>query len=194
MDIDYFIKNIRAELANDLLQELQNSTDGMSEYELLKKLANIGYSQFSTKAWSGNVSMFRSHFLLFHTLYWLRDQLHLVKRGNLIISALQIRWQSYQAELTGIQPYDKLRAYYLDLKHYTDTDENALDEMLNKFWLQFVRNDNRAAALDVLGLQDPVDNDTIKQTYRKLVMQHHPDRGGDLEMIQNLNAAIEQLN
>jgi DnaJ-domain-containing protein 1 len=39
------------------------------------------------------------------------------------------------------------------------------------------RNSRRRAALAELGLQDPVDDATIKRRYRRLAMRHHPDQG-----------------
>lgn len=32
----------------------------------------------------------------------------------------------------------------------------------------------------------------LKKTYHKLVMEHHPDRGGDLEMMKNVNVAYDK--
>ena len=65
--------------------------------------------------------------------------------------------------------------------------------MLASFWNKINRYDNRDAALAELGLKDPVDDKTIKQEYRKLVMQHHPDRGGDKDKLQKINDALTSL-
>jgi curved DNA-binding protein CbpA len=35
--------------------------------------------------------------------------------------------------------------------------------------------------------------DELKATYRRLVMQHHPDRGGDTETMKAINAEHDQL-
>ena len=69
----------------------------------------------------------------------------------------------------------------------------AVDALLAAFWVRFQRRDQRAAALMELGLSDPVDDATIKRTYRQLVMRHHPDRGGETERLQVINAALRAL-
>jgi curved DNA-binding protein CbpA len=47
--------------------------------------------------------------------------------------------------------------------------------------------------LATLGLSDPVDNDKIRQRYRELAMKHHPDRGGDQALLQDINRALQTL-
>ncbi|NNG14653.1 MAG: DnaJ domain-containing protein, partial [Gammaproteobacteria bacterium] len=42
-------------------------------------------------------------------------------------------------------------------------------------------------------LDDPVSDADIKQQYRRLAMQHHPDRGGDDATLQKINAAMNIL-
>lgn len=44
-----------------------------------------------------------------------------------------------------------------------------------------------------LGIQDCVPMVDVRRAYRRLALQHHPDRGGSLEMMQAINAAYEQL-
>ena len=47
------------------------------------------------------------------------------------------------------------------------------------------------AALDILGvgLLDP--EDKIKKSYRSLALKHHPDRGGNTEIMKAINVAYE---
>jgi DnaJ-class molecular chaperone len=47
---------------------------------------------------------------------------------------------------------------------------------------------------DILGISRSADTAEIKKAYRKLVMVHHPDKGGDHEMIQKINRAYEVLS
>jgi DnaJ family protein A protein 2 len=47
--------------------------------------------------------------------------------------------------------------------------------------------------LDILGLTGKPTWDEIKSVYRKLVLKHHPDRGGDPEMFKKVQAAYELL-
>jgi len=88
---------------------------------------------------------------------------------------------------------DPLRDYYLDLANLDATGEAEVERLLADFWQRFAGADERAAALAVLGLADPVDAATIKQRYRELVMRHHPDRGGDTRRLQELNEAMAWL-
>lgn len=44
-----------------------------------------------------------------------------------------------------------------------------------------------------LGVQKNASPDEIKRAYRKLAMQHHPDKGGDEKMFQQINEAYDTL-
>ncbi len=46
---------------------------------------------------------------------------------------------------------------------------------------------------NTLGVPRDADQDTIKKAYRKLAMQHHPDKGGDPNEFQKINEAYEIL-
>ncbi len=45
----------------------------------------------------------------------------------------------------------------------------------------------------ILGVSNDADQDAIKKAYRKLQMQHHPDKGGDPEMSKKINDAYSVL-
>lgn len=47
---------------------------------------------------------------------------------------------------------------------------------------------------DTLGVPRDADQDTIKRAYRRLAMQHHPDRGGDPNEFQKISEAYETLS
>jgi hypothetical protein len=178
---------------------LEDHPRGLSEYELLTRLGKK--IPYFTKPDVNNHSLdlFRRHFLLFHCLYLLQLQYEAEQSGILSISALKIRLQPYQDEnqnsqdSTSISTPDPVRDYYLDIGQLQSTDKSEIDELLGKFWLALARHDARAEALALLGLNDPVDDETIRRRYRHQVMLHHPDRGGDTEKVQQLNAAISDL-
>lgn len=179
-------------LQSRILPLLREHPAGLSEFDLLKRLEGQGDALPERTA--DNLSLFQSHFLLFHALYRLRDTLHAERRHGLNIDCLTIRLTPY-GESDAVLPstHDPLREYYLDLANLDETGEAEVEGLLTQFWLRYAANDARAEALAVLDLQDPVEHAEIKQRYRQLAMQHHPDRGGDKEQLQAINAAMAVL-
>ena len=51
----------------------------------------------------------------------------------------------------------------------------------------------RQSALKLLGLSNAASDDDIKKAYRKLAMQHHPDRGGNEAKFKEIQQAYEFL-
>lgn len=47
---------------------------------------------------------------------------------------------------------------------------------------------------NILGVPRDADQDTIKKAYRKLAMQHHPDKGGDPAEFQKISEAYDTLS
>ena len=45
-----------------------------------------------------------------------------------------------------------------------------------------------------LGVNKTATPDEIKKAYRKLAMQHHPDKGGDITKFQEITNAYETLS
>ena len=46
---------------------------------------------------------------------------------------------------------------------------------------------------DILGVTETATPDEIKKTYRKLAMEHHPDKGGDEEKFKKISQAYDIL-
>ncbi|BAN35554.1 DnaJ-class molecular chaperone with C-terminal Zn finger domain [Sulfuricella denitrificans skB26] len=180
-------------LAETLLAILRAHPDGLTEHDLIRKLAHDDPA-FGPDAYTNELSLFQCHFILFHHLYRLRDMLWNERQGDLAIHCLKIVLHPCPdgTDLLPTTP-DPLLAYYLDLTHLEKTGKQEVLEMLDAFWLRFVRNDRRAEALAELGLADPVDYPEIKRRYRELAMEHHPDRGGEMEKLQAINAAMGLL-
>jgi hypothetical protein len=177
-----------------VLELLEQRAGGYTEYELLGLLAQRGVIQYGGEYTRDPLNLFRTHFTLFHALYDLRDRLRAQQRAELEIGALCIRLQLYGTQKTQtLAPPDPLRDYYLNWANLADTSAQDVERMLGGFWKRYVRGDARREALDVLGLEDPVDEFTIRRVYRKLAMQHHPDRGGDGERLQQINVALRTL-
>ena len=182
---------------------LRENPTGLSEFELIQWLRESGTLPVARDALSDRLGLFRIHFLVFHGLYTLRLQLLESKQGVLEISPIKTRLLPYFATETGVQEQDPLQDYYLDLSHFTGTTEEDVNSLLDDFWMKFAKSafganplvseDERQAALTVLGLQDPVENTDIKMAYRRLAMAHHPDRGGDEETLKEINLAAKTL-
>ena len=115
------------------------------------------------------------------------------KQGAIRISPLLIKQLDYIEADTQIGEVDPLSAYYLDLDNVTSATDDNVKDLLNTFWVKYLKNEKRGAALKVLELNDPVTNTEIIQRYRKLVGIHHPDKGGDKGRVQAINEAYAVL-
>ena len=186
----------RADLESQVLAILQEQPAGLSEYDLIRRLADDGHAAFQGKLCGNNARLFRMHFALFHVLYRLREQLGREHRGTLHISPLRIALDGYSQTQTDngqVRTHDPLRVYYLNLDYLDNTSAADVDALLHSFWSRMSGDGQRKDALRTLGLNDPVDNDAIKHRYRRLVMRLHPDRGGDAQRLCEVNAAMAVL-
>ncbi|MEE4376551.1 MAG: DNA-J related domain-containing protein [Candidatus Competibacteraceae bacterium] len=170
---------------NEVLAILQDHPDGLDEHTFLKAL---GFENLLDP-----LTLFRGHFQLFHVLYALRGRFRQEQSAQLCIDPLRIALEPYQPGQEGLTEPDYLHAYYADLSHLDNTTNADVVQLLKKFWDGYHSQDNRQSALAVLELTDPVDFATIKRQYRRLAMRHHPDRGGNRQRLQELNAALEVL-
>lgn len=175
-----------------LLDHLRAHPQGLSEHELIKRLREQGVEGFDAASMRSALGLFRAHFLLFHCLYRLRSVL-LSKGETLNINCLRINLvRGSGGEGLPAEP-DPLAGFYLDASNLERMDTSDVVRMLGDFWRRFRRQDVRTDALAELGLEPSAGADEIKRRYRKLAMQHHPDRGGDTAKLQRLNAAMAVL-
>ncbi|MGD8547416.1 MAG: DNA-J related domain-containing protein [Thiohalophilus sp.] len=177
----------------DLEKILTEYPDGISEYDLLRLLKQQGYFSFSRSRPAPPSELFQMHFLLFHGLYRLQQECQSEQRAILEVNPLSIRLREYSKGDKGLTSIDPVRAYYLDLSNLIDTSHEEVLMLLETFWRELARFDCRTGALAELGLSDPVTDTEIKQTYRRLAMEHHPDRGGESWRLQAINAAYAAL-
>lgn len=179
-----------------ILAILENFPFGLSEYELIQEL-KLSPDLIAENFTETPLILFQTHFLVFNGLYQL--QLDLAQRGDkyLEIDPLCIRLLSMSDHCEGkavMESRDeKLRAYYLDMTHLSKTNEEDVNDMLDRFWKQYYAAKDRLAALDMLNLRDPVNYDAIKKRYRELVKEFHPDRGGEKVHLQEINEAMDVL-
>jgi len=181
------------EIITSIENILKEHPNGISEYEFLTELAASHPFFASQGSNAAQINLFQRHFLLFHWLYQLRECYLAEQSGLLEISALCIQLLPYEPGPHAMELDDPLKEYYMDISQLHETGEDDVDELLARFWIALSRRESRAEALAILELADPIDDKMIRQTYRRLVMQHHPDRGGDTSKIQALNQAMDQL-
>jgi|TARA_R110000868_G_scaffold217607_1_gene467732 hypothetical protein len=190
-----------AQLQPILHDILLTNSDGLSEYELFQRLKSPPFELFTTEALQDPLSLFQSHFILFNALYQLRDTWLQNKTGLLQIQCSCIRRTPWEAGQDGVVTQDKLRAYYLDWRNLSDTDQTQVEAMLDSFWLAFSGMPNQVEdnnmplqqALDLLKLITPFSSQQLKQQYRKMLHIHHPDKGGNNGQTQQLHNAYERL-
>jgi len=186
-------------LLSAVLEGVREQSQGQTEHALLRRLAALDVAPFAGARLEQPLELFRAHFLLFHCLYRLRDQL--VDQGEwLRIHCLEIALVPLERDPdTGathgcVAAADPLRSYYLDLTNLESMDAATVEAMLSDFWRRLDSSGRRREALRVLGLDDDADGQTVRQQYRRLAQRHHPDKGGDTETLQQINEAMMVLN
>ncbi len=181
-------------LAAPLERMLRESPAGISEFDLIRRLqTKADLPEFGAGALRDPLSLFRTHFILFHALYRLSDRL--AGSGETVrVHCLRCCILASPPVPAGaLDRPGPLRSYYLDLDNLESADAGSVERLMGDFWRVFLRQDRRAEALAVLELSDPVDDREIKAAYRRLAMRHHPDRGGDTAALQRLNEALTVL-
>ena len=179
-------------LLEAVLEQVRQAPAGQTEHALLGRLGSARVAPFADAELGDPMALFRVHFLLFHCLYRLQDRL--AARGEwLDIHCLDIALRPLPPGATGaageIARADPLRTYYLELANLDAMDAETLEAMLSGFWRRLDGGERRREALDLLGLDEPVDSEQVTRRYRQLAQQHHPDKGGDTETLQRLNEA-----
>jgi DnaJ-domain-containing protein 1 len=174
---------------------LAQHPDGITEYRLLKRMREEPYALFPRLQLGDHLGLFQSHFLLFHTLYTLRDRLHAERRAELRISAWLLELCDYEAGEAALCEADPLRDYYLDLSNLESTGRVEVETLLADFWHRLPRTQPQpvTGALAELELPQASNFAQVRRQYQRLVMTHHPDRGGTPGKMQALNEALALL-
>ncbi len=183
------------DLEQDLLERLLQHPNGISEHALLQSLRDECHPVTDLGAGDhADHRLFQEHFQLFHLLYRLRDRCRAEGSLHIEINPVRIRVLPYQAADSQLPGQgDPMREYYLDISNLVNTSAQQVDEMLGRFWVRMQGLDQKAAALQTLGLPAEASFDQARDRYRKLAMEHHPDRGGDNRRLQAINAAMDTL-
>jgi len=194
-----FAWNILIErLESALTEVLLKQRRGLTEYELIKLLSEEPFSIFDANALSNQLSLFQTHFVLFHALYQLRDLWQVTHQQWLEISPLSIKSSLYSNNeqvnsSRHLTECDPLKTYYNDLTHLGKTSLKDVEHLLSGFWLNYLHPKQKQEALLCLNCTQTDDWPTIKANYRRLAMQNHPDRGGEHHQFTQVQQAYEIL-
>lgn len=188
----------------DELEHFFNCSPLSTEHQIIKHLQNEEIPPFNNFSLANSKDLFSAHFLCMHALYHLKNHYshnQSDKKFTLIIQSVRVeRVEVYDdvnlnEELpTAIEKIDHLESYYLNTKHYFETQEDEIDDMIKSFWEQYIAQDNKQEALDVLQLPISADAKMIKTRYLQLVQKHHPDKGGSVEMFIKIRDAKTVLD
>ncbi|MDG9667434.1 DnaJ domain-containing protein [Hahella sp. CR1] len=169
----------------------------ISEHDLIKQLTSPPHSIFSENCLQSPLDLFQTHFLTFHTLYRLKNKW--LQEHNLVLAMTSVRITLYHYDAETHSNHnapvaaDPLAEYYLNPKNLFDTSAADVEKLIRDFWLMYVHPHQKQSALDTLGCAPDSDATQIKARYRRLAMEHHPDRGGDTALFQAITEAYEVL-
>jgi len=185
----------------DEIDQFLNCSPLSNEHQIIKHLQDKKIPPFENFSLANAKDLFSAHFLCMHALYSLKKQYQHSRTFKLVIQSVQIQRipldnpNLIKEESPSIlEPIDPLESYYLNPKHYFETQEGEINDMLNLFWEKYLAQDNKKEALDVLNLPLNADAKMIKAQYLKLVQQHHPDKGGCAEMFNKIRQAKTALD
>ena len=174
----------------EILSKLLPDAGGeISEHDLLCLLRKGGYV---SKART-DLELYQQHFLLMNGLYRLQNMWFECEIAILEITSIQIKILNYQPGKSALTINNSVKNYYLDLNNLTSATEDSVDSLLKSFWTSYTQYHDRNPALKILGLNENATKAMIKKQAQRLTMKHHPDRGGDADMLIKIRNAASQL-
>ncbi|MBC3767296.1 DNA-J related domain-containing protein [Neptunicella marina] len=183
-------------LQDYLAEILPRYTDGISEYELIRLLADKPYQFFNPNILGDSLGLYQTHFILFNALYQLRDNWLAQQAADISIHCMKIQIADWTAGSAGLATNDELRRYYLDWDQFKQTGERQVEQLLNQFWRKFAGEIGMAdqdiqidSALEVLGITLPCTHKQLHYQYRKQLHLHHPDKGGSNQKTRQVTQA-----
>lgn len=182
-----------------ILDELDNflsSTSLTDEYQIIKHFQVKKIPPFEYFDLASSKGLFSAHFLCMHALYHLKAQYQREKKFSLDIQSVRVEKTVSDQSLvtiensqTLLETVDPLADYYLDAKHYFETQADEINDMLKSFWQRYIAQDQKQAALATLELPPDVDAKKIKAQYLRLAQKYHPDKGGCAEVFTKIHQA-----
>lgn len=200
----------------DELDQFLNCYSHCNEHQIIKYLQDKNIPPFDQLSLANTQDLFSAHFLCMHGLYHLKKHYQQTKKFTLIIESVRIQ-RIALADLatadevlqtvdeppdlkanilatSNLEVTDPLESYYLNAKHYFETQEDEINDMLKLFWKKYVAQDSKQEALEVLNLPANADVKMVKAQYLRLAQQHHPDKGGCAEMFSKIRQAKSVLD
>jgi len=175
---------------------LRQHGEGLSEHALIKALQNPPWKLLGQVEYADPTALYPVHFLVFHSLYRLREELIAEGAETLQVHPLSIRILAAQSPSGNQHPgeEDPLAHFYRDIANLSLT-RDSINQMMDDFWrgetLSRPGSSELAKACDTLELDCPPESfQGAKRQFRRLAMQRHPDRGGSNSALQNLNQAM----
>ena len=166
------------------------------EIELLRQLSEHKPPLIPDYNPADSLSLFQVHFLLFHCLYklqveWLEQNKAYLQIGlaKCQVTPIVDKNSNIGAALKNTDP---MSDYYLNLENLFSTNQQQVEHMLKSFWQKFsdyCKTDEYVKACKVLEVRPDSSLHVKKQMYKRLCAKHHPDKGGDVPTIQQINQA-----
>lgn len=185
----------RPEFVAGLEQQLGRHKAGLSEQHLIRELQTTG----SFSGWIDDdpaLALFQKHFAVMHCLYHVQPG-YAEQGWDLAISPLNIQLFSTGptevSERQLAESVGEIREFYLDWTNFTSATPETVGELMRSFWQRYSSLDKVAEALQVLELDGCADWIQIQAQYRRLVVEHHPDKGGDRARFTQVRQAYEIL-
>ncbi|MEW6983119.1 DNA-J related domain-containing protein [Colwelliaceae bacterium 6471] len=182
-----------------ILSELEQFLDCSplsNEHQIIKHLQDKKIPPFDGFSLAHTKDLFSAHFLCMHALYHLKQQYQHEQKFKLIIESVRIQRIPLEARISdndespnAIETMDLLESYYLNAKHYFETQEDEINDLLKSFWQKYLAQNHKKAALDILQLPTHADANMIKAQYLRLAQKYHPDKGGCAEMFSKIRQA-----
>ncbi len=185
----------------DAIDRFLNDFPQTNEHQLIKHLQDNKITPFADFSLAELKDLFSAHFLCMHVLYHLRREYRDKQTFVLDIQLVRIQRLPLVAsksinneEKVALETIDPLESYYLNSKHYFETQEDEINDLLKSFWQKYLAQDNKKEALAVLDLPTDADAKMIKAQYKHLAQKHHPDKGGCAEMFTKIREAKTVLD
>lgn len=164
------------------------------------------------------LELFQKHFLLYRRLWLFDDELRLSTGHRLWIRSIRCTLLDPPPEgrcgrlgpegryclaeapeglcdrHSGASPELSMKTYYLDLRNLEGMTEAGVARLVDDFFRWWGEDPLAATgavseALATLGLPADADVRAVKARWRRLSLEHHPDRGGDAQEYQRLSEA-----